>query len=191
MDVKTGEILANASLVNTRVNPGVLGKIPTWQKNIGVGGVQASINNLAFTSAYEPGSVFKVVTFSAALAQGTINAQTPFTVPGQVVVGTRKFHDAEAHGTLHLSATQILAQSSNIGTYLVGKTIGENSILAAVQRFGFGLPTGLNFPGETRGLVVDASRYYASDNVALPIGQVRFSTRTTQLLMAVPLFRPN
>ena len=172
MDVKTGDILADASLVNTRVNPGVLGRIPTWQKNIGVGGVQASINNLAFTSAYEPGSVFKVVTFSAALAQGTINAQTRFTVPGQVVVGTRKFHDAEAHGTLHLSATQILAQSSNIGTYLVGKTIGENAILAAVQRFGFGVPTGLNFPGETRGLVVDAARYYAADNVALPIGQV-------------------
>ncbi len=172
MDVKTGEILANASLVNTRVNPGVLGKIPTWQKNIGVGGVQASINNLAFTSAYEPGSVFKVVTFSAALAQGTINANTPFTVPGHIVVGTRKFHDAEAHGTLHLTATQILAQSSNIGTYLVGKTIGKNAILAAVQRFGFGLPTGLAFPGETRGLVVNAANYYASDNVALPIGQV-------------------
>ena len=172
MDVKTGEILANASLVNTRVNPGVLGKIPTWQKNIGVGGVQASINNLAFTSAYEPGSVFKVVTFSAALAQGTINANTPFTVPGHIVVGTRKFHDAEAHGTLHLTATQILAQSSNIGTYLVGKTIGKNAILAAVQRFGFGLPTGLTFPGETRGLVVNAANYYASDNVALPIGQV-------------------
>ncbi len=172
MDVKTGEILADASLVNTKEKPGVLGPLPTWQKNIGVKGAQASLSNMAFTFAYEPGSVFKVVTFAAALTAGKIKATTPFTVPGSIVVGTRNFHDAEAHGILHLTATQILAKSSNIGTYLVGKTVGRDAILASALNFGFGSLTGINFPGETRGLMVNAAHYHSSDNVALPIGQV-------------------
>ena len=75
MDVKTGEILADASLVNTRSNPGVLGTTPAWGQSVGVRGVEQTINNLAFSQAYEPGSVFKVVTFSAALQAGDI---TPY-----------------------------------------------------------------------------------------------------------------
>jgi len=67
MDVKTGQILADASLVNTTANAGVLGSVPSWGRSVGVSGIDQTINNLAFTQAYEPGSVFKVVTFSAAL----------------------------------------------------------------------------------------------------------------------------
>jgi len=172
MDVKTGEILADASLVNTQTNPGVLGPVPAWGRNVGVPGIEQTINNLPFTQAYEPGSVFKVVTFSAALQAGAITPSSVFAIPNSVVVGTRVFHDAEGHGLEHLSATQILAQSSNIGTYEVGARIGENKILAQVERMGFGQLTSVNFPGETAGLLVDAANWYASDQVALPIGQV-------------------
>jgi cell division protein FtsI (penicillin-binding protein 3) len=172
MDVKTGEILADASLVNTKSSPGVLGKTPAWGQNVGVPGVQQTINNLAFTQAYEPGSVFKVVTFSAALQAGLITPTTVFPVPNSVVVGGRLFHDAEVHALLHLSATQVLAQSSNIGTYLIGKRVGESGLLAQVERLGFGQRTNVNYPGETSGLLVNASNWYASDQVALPIGQV-------------------
>jgi len=172
MDVKTGEILANVSLVNTKTNPGVLGPIPAWGKDIGVPGIQQTINNLPFAQAYEPGSVFKLVTFSAALQQGLVTPKTVFTVPNSVVVGTRFFHDAENHGTLHLTTTQILSQSSNIGTYKIGLLVGVNGLLAQVQRMGFGQKTAINFPGETAGLLVNASTWYASDQVSLPIGQV-------------------
>jgi len=172
MDVKTGEILANASLVNTQRPAGVLGPIPAWGNDVAVKGVQQTINNLSFSQAYEPGSVFKLVTFSAALNQGSISPTTPFTVPNAVRVGGRYFHDAERHGTLHLTATQILAQSSNIGTYLVGKTVGSTGLLAQVERLGFGQTTALHYPGETAGLLVNASTYHPSDDVALPIGQV-------------------
>jgi cell division protein FtsI (penicillin-binding protein 3) len=172
MDVKTGEILADASLVNTNTPAGVLGPIPSWGKSVVVPGIQQTINNLAFSQAYEPGSVFKVVTFSAALQDGLITPNTVFPVPNSVVVGGRLFHDAENHGLEHLSATQVLAQSSNIGTYEIGRLVGEAGILAQVKQLGFGQTTSITFPDETSGLLVSAANWYASDQVALPIGQV-------------------
>jgi len=172
MDVKTGEILADASLVNTRTKAGVLGPIPSWGTDVGVPGIQQTINNLAFSQTYEPGSVFKVVTFSAALQAGLITPSTIFSVPNAVTVGGRYFHDAEAHPLEHLTATQVLALSSNIGTYEVGKLVGESGLLAQVERLGFGQSTAVNFPGESSGLLVSAANWYASDQVALPIGQV-------------------
>jgi cell division protein FtsI (penicillin-binding protein 3) len=172
MDVKTGQILADASLVNTAADPGVLGATPSWGSPVGVPGVDQTINNLAFTQAYEPGSVFKVVTFSAALQAGLMTPTTVFAVPNSVQVGGRHFHDAEVHSLEHLTATQVLAQSSNIGTYEVGSLVGENGILAQVERLGFGATTSVNFPGETSGLLVNADNWYPADQVALPIGQV-------------------
>ncbi len=172
MDVKTGQILADASLVNTKAQAGVLGPVSAWGKSVGVAGIEQSVNNLAFTQAYEPGSVFKVVTFSAALQAGLITPTSVFAVPNSVQVGGRHFHDAEIHPLEHLTTTQILAQSSNIGTYEIGKLVGENGILAQVERLGFGATTSVNMPGETAGLLVNASNWYASDQVALPIGQV-------------------
>lgn len=172
MDVKTGQILADASLVNTKTNAGALGPIASWGKNVGYAGIQQTINNLPFSQAYEPGSVFKVVTFSAALQAGLITPSSVFTVPYSKYVDGRLFHDAEYHGLEHLTATQILAQSSNIGTYEIGARVGEAGILAQVQRLGFGQPTSLNFPDETNGLLVNASNWEGSDQAALPIGQV-------------------
>lgn len=172
MDVKTGEILADASLVNTKTTAGALGPISAWGKNVGYSGIDQTINDLAFSQAYEPGSVFKVVTFSAALQAGLITPTTVFPVPYSVVVGGRLFHDAENHALEHLTATEVLAQSSNIGTYVIGTRVGESGLLAQVERLGFGQTTSVNFPDETRGLLVNASNWYASDQVALPIGQV-------------------
>ncbi len=172
MDVKTGEILADASLFNTKSHPGVLGTDPVWGRNLGVPGIEQTINNLAFTQNYEPGSVFKIVTFSAALQAGLITPSTVITVPSSVVVGGRYFHDAENHPLEHLTATEVLAQSSNLGTYEIGKRVGENGLLAQVTRLGFGQPTTTNFPGQSPGLLVNTANWYASDQVALPIGQV-------------------
>jgi cell division protein FtsI (penicillin-binding protein 3) len=172
MDVRTGEILANASLVNTAVPAGILGPIPAWGQSIGVPGVEQTINNLAVSQVYEPGSVFKIVPFSAALNAGLITPSTTFRVPYDVTVGSRVFHDAERHGVETLSAMQILAQSSNIGTYEIASHVGEAGLLAQVERLGFGQMTSLHFPGETPGLLVDSTRWYPSDLAALPIGQV-------------------
>ncbi len=178
MDVKTGQILSMANLVAT--HPAALGATPATPPAdpggvVPIGpndAVDEAQSNLAVTQLFEPGSVFKLVTFSAALQYGLINPNTVFTVPDQIMLDGSSFHDAEPHPTEQLSATQILAQSSNIGTGLIAQGVGEQRLLAEVKALGFGQPTGLDFPGESPGLLATAALWEPTDYVSLPIGQV-------------------
>jgi cell division protein FtsI/penicillin-binding protein 2 len=134
-------------------------------------GVEEAPSNSALTQVYEPGSVFKLVTFSSALQNGVISANQTFSVPGSLPMGTYTFHDAEAHGTERLSAADILAQSSNIGTIEIAEQLGETRLLAQIANLGFGKPTGLDFPGESEGLVPTASQWTGTSIGSTPIGQ--------------------
>jgi cell division protein FtsI (penicillin-binding protein 3) len=178
MDVKTGQILSMADLVAN--HPGAVGS-PTSGSSANPAGVvpigphdavNEASNNLAMTQLYEPGSVFKLVTFSAALQDGVINPNSVFTVPDQIRLDGSTFHDAEPHPTETLSATQILALSSNIGTSEIAQGVGEQRLLNQVTSLGFGQPTGLSFPGESSGLLATAAQWEPTDYVSLPIGQV-------------------
>ena len=120
-------------------------------------GVEEAPSNRAVTQVYEPGSVFKLVTFSAALAAGLITPNQVIQVPASLSMGSYTFHDAESHGTEDLTSSQILAQSSNVGTIEVAQRLGENRLLSQIGNLGFGKPTGLDFPGESQGLVPGAS----------------------------------
>jgi cell division protein FtsI (penicillin-binding protein 3) len=162
MDVRTGDVLAMASLVKgTGAGPVT-----------GVPGVGESPQNLALTYDYEPGSVFKLVTFSAALESGIINPNTEFSVPDQISYDQSVFHDADPHPTEELTSTDILAQSSNIGTFEIAHMLGESRLLAQVQNLGFGQKTALNFPGEDPGLIAGANQWEPTNYISLPIGQV-------------------
>jgi cell division protein FtsI (penicillin-binding protein 3) len=172
LDTATGQILSMASLVNTNEHDSTLLAPQSWPASTGVTGVQDAMNNLAVTQTFEPGSVFKVVPFSAALLDHVITPTTRFWVPDQVVIDGHLFHDAEQHGLENLSATQVLEKSSNIGTYEITRALGEAGLLAGVSRLGFGQPTGLNFPGESQGLLTNAQTFSPTDVAALPIGQV-------------------
>jgi len=163
MDVRTGRVLAMASLVGAS---GGDGPVP------GVKGVSEASQNLALTSDYEPGSVFKLVTFSGALQAGLINPTTPFSVPDATTYDGSVFHDAEAHPTEELTTTQILAQSSNIGTFEIAHMLGESRLLAQVQNLGFGQKTALDFPGEDPGLIAGPAAWEPTNYVSLAIGQV-------------------
>lgn len=134
-------------------------------------GVVEAPSNSAVTQVYEPGSVFKLVTFSASLQDGIITPMTPFVVPGALPVGGYIFHDAEAHGTETLTASDILAQSSNIGTIEIASKLGETRLLGQIGHLGFGKPTGLNFPGESQGLVLGPAAWTGSSIGSTPIGQ--------------------
>ncbi len=181
MDVKTGQLLSMANLVATHSDAATTGSAATESAAPPTGGVipigpkdavNEAQNNLAVTQLYEPGSVFKLVTFSAALSDGLINPNTVFSVPDQITLDGSVFHDAEPHPTESLTATQILAQSSNIGTSEIATGLGEQRLLAQVKNLGFGQPTGLNFPGESPGLLATAAQWEPTDFVSLPIGQV-------------------
>ncbi len=178
MDVKTGQILSMANLVAT--HPAALGATPPAAP-VDPGGVvpigpndavNEAQSNLAVTQLYEPGSVFKLVTFSAALQDGLINPNSEFTVPDQISLDGSTFHDADPHPTEQLTATQILAQSSNIGTSEIAQGVGEQRLLNQVKTLGFGQSTGLDFPGSSQGLLATAAQWEPTDFVSLPIGQV-------------------
>jgi cell division protein FtsI/penicillin-binding protein 2 len=124
--------------------------------------------NMATGFTYEPGSTFKAFTVAGALAQHDVTPQTTFNVPPTYKVADRTITDAEPHGYETLTVSQILAQSSNIGAIEIGQRLGSTQFDRWVRRFGFGAPTGIDFPGEERGIVPPPSRSFIGN---LPMGQ--------------------
>jgi len=192
MDVKTGDILAMANLdaaagtagaanatssgaatltAKVAATPDTSGATLVAQSDTLPAGVVEAPSNSAVTQVYEPGSVFKLVTFSAALADAVITPTTALSVPSALPMGQYTFHDAEQHGSESLTATQILAQSSNIGTIEVAEGLGESRLLNQISNLGFGKPTGLGIPGESEGLVPGASQWTGTSIGSTPIGQ--------------------
>ncbi len=197
MDVKTGDILAMADLQSTtgsattgsgstksaqattvaettksEATPvSTSGSSLVSQADTLPAGVEEAPSNTAVTGVYEPGSVFKLVTFSAALAAGVTSPNQVLDVPAALPMGTYTFHDAEEHGLEKLTASDILAQSSNIGTIEVAEALGKNRLLSQISNLGFGKTTGLNFPGESEGLVPKASAWTGTSIGSTPIGQ--------------------
>jgi cell division protein FtsI (penicillin-binding protein 3) len=125
--------------------------------------------NRAVTDVYEPGSVFKVVTVAGALSEGLVTPQTKFTLPYSLRVADRIVHDAEPRGTETMTVAQILARSSNIGAITLAEMLGKDRLLKWIHRFGFGSPTGIDFPGESAGLLPG---YWSGSTIGnVPIGQ--------------------
>jgi len=155
-DTHTGGILAMVDLV-----AGPNGKVVPAQQN------------LAATSVYQPGSVMKLVTISGALQSGLISDNSTFTVPYQLYVGGWPFADAEYHPTESLTVSQILSQSSNIGTIEIAQLLGAQRLSYYLHDLGFGEPTGLGWPGESNGIVPspnDPNVWSDSSMGTVPIG---------------------
>jgi cell division protein FtsI (penicillin-binding protein 3) len=155
MDPRTGAILAMASVV----------------RDAATGAVTPAPQNLAVDDVYEPGSVFKLVTFSAALQDGIITPDTVVDVPALLPIDGAIFHDAEPHPAEPLTATQILAQSSNMGTILIAERLGAQRLADQITHLGFGQPTGLHFPGASPGIVKPVSTWSPTAIGSTPIGQ--------------------
>ncbi|MHB1517229.1 MAG: peptidoglycan D,D-transpeptidase FtsI family protein [Acidimicrobiales bacterium] len=179
MDVKTGDILAMADLQAAK--PGTPSTSDVTASSAGPtlvssadtlpAGIEEASSNTAVTKVFEPGSVFKVNTFSAALAAGVVTPNQVLNVPPDLPLGGYVFQDAEPHGSEQLTASQIIAQSSNIGTIEITQRLGESRLLAQIANLGFGRPTGLHFPGASPGIVPGPSSWTASSIGSTPIGQ--------------------
>jgi len=132
--------------------------------------------NYAIQLNYEPGSTFKVVPISGALADGLISPGTRFVIPYAYHVADRVIHDSDFHPTWIRTTTQILAQSLNVGAVQIGqKLVAEspttNRFYDWTVRFGFGSRTGIDLPGEEQGLVPTPPQWSGSSIGNLPIGQ--------------------
>jgi cell division protein FtsI (penicillin-binding protein 3) len=138
--------------------------------------------NLALTAPFEPGSVFKVITLSAALETTNLRPQT--IIPcgnGRMVLFRRVIRDHDAYSSL--SMADVLAKSSNIGAINVGLKVGNERMYDYIKRFGFGRQTGLTLPGESGGLVWPLRKWIASSIGSVAMGHELLTT-TLQLAQA-------
>jgi cell division protein FtsI (penicillin-binding protein 3) len=158
MNPETSEILAMANW--PPVNPGDLENVSN-----------EDLNNRATSFNYEPGSTFKAFTVSAALEEGLVTPSTEFTLPPEIEVGERWIHDAEERGTETLTVAQILARSSNVGAVEIGLRVGATQFSKWIDKFGFGKQTGIQFPGEEKGIVPTLAEYSGATMGNLPMGQ--------------------
>lgn len=153
----TGEILALAN--SPSFNPGDYASTPA-----------SRLGDPAISNPYEPGSVFKLVTLSAALQQGLVTPDTMINcLEGSIKVGGRIIHDHAPFGWL--SVTDILRHSSDVGAIQVGLKLGDQELYKYIKAFGFGDRTGIRLPGESRGLVRPPQRWTPMSIGAVSMGQ--------------------
>ena len=158
MDPATGEILAMATY-------------PWFDANRFSEAVPGVIRNRTVTDVYEPGSVNKVITAAAALEEGTIGLREVIRVPDHRQLGDKLFHDAHPHPVERMTLADVIAKSSNIGTIMVADRLGKGRLDSYLRRFGFGDETGLRFPGEADGILLDAGDWWVTSMGTIPIGQ--------------------
>jgi cell division protein FtsI (penicillin-binding protein 3) len=154
----TGEILA-------------LANVPTFDPNEPGEATTIERRNRAVTDVYEPGSAFKVVTAAASLEKHVVTPRTMFTVPYSFKYSDRVFHDSHPHPTEQMTMAEVIQESSNTGTIQIGLRLGGARLDRFVRKFGFGTKTGLDFPGESPGIVLDRDDWTGPTIATIPIGQ--------------------
>ncbi|MBI1977836.1 MAG: penicillin-binding protein 2 [Candidatus Omnitrophica bacterium] len=171
MNPRTGEILAMASR-------------PTFDSNqLGASDV-AHRRNRPITDIFEPGSVFKIVTATAALNEGKVSLSEIFNCEhGQWRVRPKRIiHDVHPYG--NLTFPQVLIKSSNIGTVKIGMRLGEKTLYDYIRKFGFGERTGIDFPGEVVGILRPPEKWSKFSITSIPFGQEVAAT-ALQMLRAI------
>jgi cell division protein FtsI/penicillin-binding protein 2 len=157
MNPKTGEILAMANYPTFDLN-----KFSDYQAE--------NYTNRAVQSMYSPGSVFKLVTFGAALQEKTIDANGSINCGNGVikVAGREDRIDKECQQTI--SYAQALAVSSNYVAIDTGRGLGKERFYDYSRKFGFGSPTGIELPAEANGQISPPSKWNADSLASMSIG---------------------
>lgn len=158
MNPQNGEVLALANW-------------PKLDANDPTSATPEAQQNRALGFTYEPGSTFKAVTVAGALQEKRVTPETIFDLPPTLQVADRVIKESHDRGGVSLTVSQILAQSSNVGSVKIGLALGPEKFDAWVRRFGFGQQSGIDLSGEEQGLVLRHEQYSGSSMGNLPIGQ--------------------
>jgi cell division protein FtsI (penicillin-binding protein 3) len=118
--------------------------------------------NKATGFTYEPGSTFKAFTVAAALEEKKVTPESEFVLPPVLQVADRTIEDSHPRGTETMSVATILAHSSNVGAATIGLEVGAEKFDKWIRRFGFGSTTGVQYPAEEQGLLLDLGEYSGS-----------------------------
>ena len=154
---RTGEILA---LTNR----------PTFNPNIRKEIKNEALKDRAVSDIYEPGSTFKMVTISAGLEEKITRPDEMFDCQmGSIVINGMRIRDSKPHGVL--SVADIIAESSDVGAIKVALRLGDERFYKYIRAFGFGQQTGIELPGETRGLTKPVERWSKVSLAAISMGQ--------------------
>lgn len=152
--------------------------------------------NRAVAAAYEPGSTFKVITLASAFENGVAHPSDLVDCQnGSIVVAGRLIHDWHPFGTL--SVAQILAHSSDVGSIKIALRVGATNLYQTARKFGIGESTGIDLPGENRGLFRTLDHWTASSIGSIAIGQEVSATpvQMTSVISAIAngglLYRPH
>jgi cell division protein FtsI (penicillin-binding protein 3) len=153
----TGEILALANR-------------PTFNPNLRKQITPGALTNRAVSYVYEPGSTFKLVTISAALEEKLTNPDEVFDCQmGSIVYNGMRIRDSKPHGLLPVWG--VLAESSDVGAIKIALRLGEDRFYKYIRAYGFGQQTGIELPGETRGLTKPVSHWSKVSIAAISMGQ--------------------
>ncbi len=157
MDPHTGRVFALANR-------------PTYDLNNHGNVSKDETRNRAICDLFEPGSVFKIITASAALEEKRVSEEDKFFCEnGSYRVGNHLLHDHKSHGWL--TFREVIEESSNIGVTKVAQLLGPDTVYNYIQLFGFGSQLGLDTPGEISGMIKEP-RFWSKTSIgAIPIGQ--------------------
>lgn len=158
-DPHTGQILALAIR-------------PTFDPNYFRHTDPSLLRDHAVSDVYEPGSTFKLVTYSAAIDLGLATPDSMVDCKGgAIVVAGRTVHDAPGHHLGVVTVKEALEESSDVGAIQMGLRMGKDNFYKYIHAYGFGQKTGIELPGETRGLVKPPSRWQPTTIGSIPMGQ--------------------
>ncbi|MPZ74297.1 MAG: hypothetical protein GEU74_13900 [Nitriliruptorales bacterium] len=157
-DVRTGQILAMASM-------------PGFDPSDLASSSPEARKNRAVTDIFEPGSVNKVITASAALEEGLSRPNEEFKVPDGYRVGSKVFRDSHAPSKPRLTFRKILEQSSNVGTIRIAQRVGPDRLYKYLRKFGYGRAPKTGFPGESPGLLYPPALWSDTSLPTISIGQ--------------------
>ena len=156
-DPNSGAILAMANW--PKFNPNSAAEVPAEKRM-----------NRAISAIYEPGSTFKLVTLAAAFDQDLIRADEVFNCEnGAISVAGHLIHDHKKYGML--TVADILANSSDVGAIKIALQLGSPKFYDYIRAFGFGSPTGVDLPGESRGLLRRLDHWGSYSIASVSMGQ--------------------
>ncbi|AHI23182.1 Penicillin-binding protein [Corynebacterium vitaeruminis DSM 20294] len=161
LDSKTGQVLAMA-------NSGTIDPIGDIQAQLDKG---KNFGNETISNPFEPGSVAKIITAAGVIENGLSTPDEVIQVPGSIDMSGVTVKDAWEHGTVGYTTTGIFGKSSNVGTLILAKRLGEDKYADLLQKFGIGQSTGIELPSESSGILADRSQWSGGTFANLPIGQ--------------------
>ena len=173
---------ATAIVVDT--DSGEIYSMASVRQDDTTGAYEVTSGNFAAVDAYEPGSVAKVITIASALSEGLVTPEKTYVVPWRKQYYDDLLKDSHEHPDETMTVSQILTESSNIGTIFVQQEMGRWKHRDYMAAFGLGEKTALDFPGESTGILKEADDLWGSERVTVAYGQGVSST-SLQLVGAV------